>query len=529
MPIRVQTLAVIAGGSALLTFCLYVFWTPPLLFGLLPALGLLALTLRAWPQLVHDDTRDWLGLLDVPPSIPEHTPVSYPKAWPARSRPVHRRAVEPAVPTASELLEDSTPVSPEVLLPDAVPSQDVYSEAGLEQPTSDAVDEERDTQSGTHPTSAGRPSPAAQSTVSSHSSELLLAGADPEPSPGLEVIVSDLRRSIIWNQSETTLKSLGLSPQRQTLINSKLIRPFESYLLAHRRARGGASVQFTDVRCETQSTRQVKRIRGSFTIYWSPSLPNGQNTEAGSFELELKSRPVDLIALDTARFSFSTPTFDNLIPFLEVDGSESFRMSRTPISVDQWEFVMGRQEWADRTISTGDVYDDDDLTTPTRRIGSIRPKELRGAYPITHVSWFDAVEFCSTLSRLTGPAKLVMLPTSVQWEHACWGDDPQYGSDQQRVAWFGGDVPKPVGKKAPNSRGLYDMLGNVWEWCADISAAKYRVLHGGCFYDYPTKLNRPARSSELPNFRSRAIGFRCIMSLPPNTEWLSLADLETSE
>ena len=91
------------------------------------------------------------------------------------------------------------------------------------------------------------------------------------------------------------------------------------------------------------------------------------------------------------------------------------------------------------------------------------------------VSWDEAVEFCKTLSQKTGRA--VSLPTEAQWEYAARGGTtgPQY-DDLDAIAWYtnnsGGKMHR-VGQKKPNSFGLYDMLGNVWEWCSDWYGESY--------------------------------------------------------
>jgi formylglycine-generating enzyme required for sulfatase activity len=153
------------------------------------------------------------------------------------------------------------------------------------------------------------------------------------------------------------------------------------------------------------------------------------------------------------------------------------------------------------------------------------------------VSWNDAAEFCKKLSEKTRQA--VRLPTEAEWEYACragtqtafsFGEAPSALGD---YAWWDGNSAKtthPVGQKKPNSWGLYDMHGNLWEWCADWYAeypagpatdpsgpatGDRRVLRGGAWDLNVTGGFRCAcRGNGVPSSRGNYVGFRCAMTLP---------------
>jgi len=121
------------------------------------------------------------------------------------------------------------------------------------------------------------------------------------------------------------------------------------------------------------------------------------------------------------------------------------------------------------------------------QVMGVNPSEFKGAdNPVEKVSWDDAVEFCRRLSDLPAEkaaGNVYRLPTEAEWEYACragmttkysFGDDE---SDLGDYAWYGDNSDgntHPVGGKKPNAWGLYDMHGNVWEWCQDW------------YWDYPS-------------------------------------------
>lgn len=154
-------------------------------------------------------------------------------------------------------------------------------------------------------------------------------------------------------------------------------------------------------------------------------------------------------------------------------------------------------------------------------------------YPVEQVSWQDAMAFCSRLSELTG--NTYTLPTEAQWEYAARGGNKSRGykyagSDYlESVGWYGynsGSTIHPVKRKSPNSLGIYDMSGNVYEWCKDwygeyssssqtnptgASSGSYRVLRGGSWYNNAQCCRVAYRVIYTPTCRIYYFGFRVVL------------------
>ena len=182
-----------------------------------------------------------------------------------------------------------------------------------------------------------------------------------------------------------------------------------------------------------------------------------------------------------------------------------------------------------------------------QEIAGTNPSQFRGPnLPVEQVSWFDAVEYCNKRSVKEGltPAYTIAgenvtwnrnangyrLPTEAEWEYACRAgtQTPFYtGTSVDNAGWYTGNSrnrTQPVGEKEPNAWGLYDLHGNVLEWCWDwlgnnysgeaqtdplgVSSGTRRVYRGGC-WRFEAHQNRSAfRYGNFPNLRIFIIGFR---------------------
>ena len=156
----------------------------------------------------------------------------------------------------------------------------------------------------------------------------------------------------------------------------------------------------------------------------------------------------------------------------------------------------------------------------------VRPPEgqLGAKYPVTKVTWREAADYCADVGG--------RLPTEAEWEMAAraGSDQPSYG-DLYRIAWYldnAEDRPHEVGLKEPNQFGLFDMLGNVYEWVSDwyveryepelavdptgpVSGVQNRLVRGGSFGTVRGRVTASHRLQNDPESRDPLVGFRCVM------------------
>jgi len=206
-------------------------------------------------------------------------------------------------------------------------------------------------------------------------------------------------------------------------------------------------------------------------------------------------------------------------PVHEVRISKPFYMGKYEVTQGQWEAVMG-------------------TTLSQQQDKADSPWHLKGEgseYPMYYVSWEEAAEFCKRLGSN------FRLPTEAEWEYACragsqtrfcYGDDPNY-SELDRYAWYYGksdNKTHPVGQKKPNAWGLYDMHGNVDEWCSDryvflgnyegtggvdstgpaLAKNPLHVFRGGSWLEKPKKCRSTNREGFYESVRLDFVGFRVV-------------------
>jgi formylglycine-generating enzyme required for sulfatase activity len=195
--------------------------------------------------------------------------------------------------------------------------------------------------------------------------------------------------------------------------------------------------------------------------------------------------------------------------------SKPFYMGKYEVTQAQWESLMGAN-----------------------------PSQFRGNpnHPVECVSWDECQKFIKKFNKLT--LRSFRLPTEAEWEYACragsekrfyWGEDPDYSQIKDYAWYYGNNEPsgtKEVGLKKSNKFGLYDMSGNVWEWCEDEwhdyyagapedgsawitnynNSVSLRVIRGGCWSNGPWSCRSANRFWYFPDDRYVNLGFRLVSS-----------------
>ena len=220
----------------------------------------------------------------------------------------------------------------------------------------------------------------------------------------------------------------------------------------------------------------------------------------------------DMVYVDGGTFTMGATSeqdsdaYDNEKPAHQVTLS-SFYICKHEVTQEEWEAVMGSN-----------------------------PSNFKGnRLPVENVSWEDCQTFISKLNSITG--KQYRLPTEAEWEYAARGGNRSNGykysgsNTLDNVAWYGynsGDKTHEVMTKSPNELGLYDMSGNVWEWCSDWYNSEYynysssnnpkgassdssRVYRGGSWFSGARGCRVSYRGSGTPSGRNNYLGLRLVL------------------
>ena len=241
----------------------------------------------------------------------------------------------------------------------------------------------------------------------------------------------------------------------------------------------------------------------------SSSMSSGSNT----ISIPVKNGiSIEMVKVEAGTFMMGATSemkgpYDNEKPLHQVTLTNDYYMGMYEVPQALWEAVMG---------SNPSEYKGDNL-------------------PVEMVSWNDCQEFISKLNSLTG--RKFRLPTEAEWEYAAHGGKKSRGyqysgnSNISDVAWYDGNSgskPHPVGTKQANELGIYDMSGNVYEWCSDwygsyssssqmnptgADSGSGCVVRGGSWYDFALGCRLSYRGSITPFYRGNDIGLRLALSV----------------
>lgn len=268
----------------------------------------------------------------------------------------------------------------------------------------------------------------------------------------------------------------------------------------------------TSVQIQNSSISLQGFIPNTISSRFNPAISSTQNENLGNGVV------LEMVAIPGGKFLMGSPEGqgdDSEKPQHQVTVPPFF-MGKYPVTQAQWERVA-------------------DLPKVKIDLRS-KPSHFKGAnLPVENVSWHDAQEFCARLSKATG--KLYRLPSEAEWEYACRGNTttPYYFGDTITTDLVNhrnkyGQTTE-VGKFPPNAFGLYDMHGNVWEWCEDgwhknyinapiwpndsipwISSNNKQILRGGSWIDLRGLCRSACRNGNNAYYRCYDYGFRVACS-----------------
>lgn len=225
---------------------------------------------------------------------------------------------------------------------------------------------------------------------------------------------------------------------------------------------------------------------------------NKPSTNVSKGEFSVNGVKFKMISLSSTVYRMGSNDGDSDEKPLHAETVAAFSIGQTEVTQKLWQAVMG--------------------SNPSFFAAFNNPN-----LPVENVSWSDCQIFISKLNELTG--QKFRLPTEAEWEYAACADrlDKYFkysgGNSLDDLGWYSEnctDSPHPVAKKKPNGLGIYDMSGNVSEWCSDGYSRNYssprnssnRVIRGGSFIDNASDCRVTNRSSYSSDYRGRNVGLR---------------------
>ena len=234
---------------------------------------------------------------------------------------------------------------------------------------------------------------------------------------------------------------------------------------------------------------------------------------------------LDMVWIEPGTFLMGSPEsepgrYDWEATLVETSIERGFYLGRYEVTQEQWQSVMGTAPWR--------------ATGLDRLKNDVREGPL---YPAAYVSWHGARAFVQRLNEASGDS-LYRLPTEAEWEYACRAGTStawSFGQDESQLpgyAWYrdnasraGERYPHEVGTKLANDWGLYDMHGNVEEWCQDQFVpfgqtqpeSDVRVIRGGGYFSEPRRNRSAYRGHDSPSGQYATFGLRLLRLGPPVT------------
>ena len=257
---------------------------------------------------------------------------------------------------------------------------------------------------------------------------------------------------------------------------------------------------------------QTATLAGMLTTNTSSSVASGTSLSGNTITIPVKKGiSIDMVRVEAGTFTMgATPEmkdpYKDEKPTHQVTLTNDYYIGKYEVTQALWKAVMGK-----------------------------RPSYFKGDnLPVEQVSWEDCQKFISKLNSITG--KNFHLPTEAEWEYAARGGKKSMGyqysgsNNLSDVAWYNGNSGNKthvVGSKQANELGIYDMSGNVWEWCQDLfgsygssplinptgaTSGAFRVNRGGGWYYDAWDCRSSYRLVRTPDFYCNNLGFRLVLS-----------------